>query len=178
MILSDFFNSIWLVGVLLVVSLLIFLFLYIAARIFYRPKGIGTRGRGLTLSGFQAGLPLGFVGMVAGFLTGSSREPAVSAIVPAILTFIGLVVVYMIGKSNLRSIIVGFAVFVFSVDLLVGSVLGSASRNRYDELLTSIEFQKRKADQEFAIRLYRRALGLPLDGGAKPSPPVLSPDNR
>jgi hypothetical protein len=49
----------------------------------------------------MVGLPLGFTGIVAGFLTGSSRSPAVSALVPAILTFIGLVVVYMLGKGRL-----------------------------------------------------------------------------
>ena len=95
--------------------------------------------------------------------------------IPAILTFIGLIVVYMIGKSNLRSGIAGFAVFVFSAELLVGSVLGSASRDRHDEVFASVEFQKRKADQEFAIRLYRSALDLPPEA-AKPSPPPLGPE--
>ena len=173
-LLSDLGDSFWLASFLFVVSFLLFLLVYGVARVFYRPKGVGPRGRRLTLAGFQAGLPLGFVGMVAGFLTGASREPAVGAIVPAILTFIGLVVVYMIGKSNFRSIIVGFAVFIFSVELLVGSGLGAASRDRHDEQLRSVEFQKRKAEQEFVIRLYRRGLGLPPEA-VKPSPPVTQP---
>ena len=173
--LSDLGNSFWLAGFLFLVSLLLFLLVYTSVRVLYNPEGLSARGRRLMLAGFQAGLPLGFVGMVAGFLTGASRAPAVSAVIPAILTFIGLIVVYMIGKSNLRSGIAGFAVFVFSAELLVGSVLGSASRDRHDEVFASVEFQKRKADQEFAIRLYRSALDLPPEA-AKPSPPPLGPE--
>ena len=37
------------------------------------------------VSGLFVGLPMGFTGMAAGFLTGLSRLPAVSALVPAIL---------------------------------------------------------------------------------------------
>ncbi len=115
--------------------------------------------------------------MVAGFLTGASRAPAVNAVVPAILTFVSLIVVYMIGKSSPRSTIAGFAVFVFSVDILVGSFLDTASRDRREELLASVEFQKWKAEQEFAIRLYRGALGLPPELPS-PSPPVLSRETQ
>jgi hypothetical protein len=105
--------------------------------VFYNSASVRWRARRLTLTGIQIGLPLGFTGVVARFLTGSSRAPAVSAIVPALLTFIGIMVVYMIGKGALRSIIVSFAVFVFSADLLIGSVLGSASGDRHDEILAS-----------------------------------------
>jgi hypothetical protein len=100
---------------------------------------------------------------------GSSRSSAVGAVVPAILTFIGLIVVYLMGKSRLRAVVAGFIVFVFSVDLLVGTVLGSASRDRHEELLASVEYQELKADQEIAIRQYRDGLGLPLD---EPKPPI------
>src|SRR5262249_35308729 len=61
----------------------------------------------------------------------------------------------MIGKGRLRSIIAGLTVFVFSADLLVGTVLGSASRDRHQEFLGSVEVQNLRAEDELAIRLYR-----------------------
>jgi hypothetical protein len=69
----------------------------------------------------------------------------------------------MLGKGRLRAIIASFAVFIFALNLLVGTVLGSASRDRREEIISSADVQKLRADQEFAIRLYRKGLGLPLD---------------
>jgi hypothetical protein len=66
-------------------------------------------------------------------------------------------------KGSLRSIVVGFAVFVFTFDLLIGTILGSVSRDRHDEYVESIDYQKDKADRELAIRVYRGALDLPLE---------------
>jgi hypothetical protein len=60
-------------------------------------------------------------------------------------------------------------VFVFAANLLVGTVLGSASRDRHEELLNSLDALKLKADREFAIRRYRQGLGLP------PTAPPQSP---
>jgi len=118
----------------------------------------------LLLVRFLSGLPLGFVGTVTGFLTGASRAPAVSALLPAVLTFTGMLVVYFVGKGSLpRALVAGFGVFLFSVNLLVGSVLGSASRDRHDDFLESIEWLKSKAEQEFVVRKYREGLGLPPD---------------
>jgi hypothetical protein len=121
------------------------------------------------LSGLLVGFPLGFTGVVSGFLTGSSRSPAISATVPAALTFLGLIVIYLIGKGRLHSIIAGFCVFAFSVNLMVGTVLGSASRDRHEDELTSVEVRESKADQEFKLRLYCKGLGLIADL-SKPCP--------
>jgi hypothetical protein len=167
---SDLRDSFWLAGFLFVVSFLIFLLIYGIAYAWHK----STREGAVILAGFLSGLPIGFTGMVAGFLTGSSRSPAVNALVPAILTFIGLIVVYMIGKGRLRNIIAGFTVFVFSADLLVGTDLGSASRERHEELLGSVKIQKLRAEGELAIRLYRKGLGLPLDV-PKPASPGAQP---
>jgi hypothetical protein len=167
---SDLGDSFWISACLFVLSLLVFLPCYGATGIFFRVTKFHQRGKAVLLAGLMSGLPLGFIGIVAGFLTGPSRAPAVGAVVPAILTFIGLMVVYLLGKGRLRSVITGFAVLVFTADFVVGTVLGTASRERHDERLASLEYLKFKADQEFALRQYRRALGLPLDAPqAKPS---------
>jgi hypothetical protein len=148
---------------LLGISIAIFFVFYIAMHLIYRPTGNKLQSRKLVFEGMRVALPLGFLGLVAGFLTGASRLPAVSAVVPAILTFLGVVIVYMIGKGSLRSVVTGFAVVVFAFELVLGVLIGASSRDQRDEALESVSYQKMKADQEFAIRLYRSALGLPLE---------------
>jgi len=99
--------------------------------------------------------------MAAGFLTGSSRVPAVAAVVPAILTFVGLTVVYLMGKGKLRALLAGMIVLLFSINLLLGTLLGTVSRDRQEQLETSVAVSEARAEKELAIRKYRSALGLP-----------------
>lgn len=165
MIAQDLDFAFWIFGFLFLLSVIIFSFFYsiLAIYLWFLRYISSSRRRRVVLSGLMAGLPLGFTGMVSGFLTGSSRSPAVSALVPAILTFIGLIVVYMLGKGHLRAAIAGFAVFIFSVNLLIGTVLGSASRDRHEEEVASARVRELKADQEFKVRLYCKGLGLISD---------------
>jgi hypothetical protein len=121
------------------------------------------RQRATIRAGVNAGFPLSFTGLVIGFLTGSSRSPAVSALVPAILTFIGLFLIYMIGKGRLRAFIAGFAVFAFTVNLVTGVVLGAASRDRHEEVLKSFEARRHEADVELSLRLHCVRIGLIKD---------------
>ena len=171
MTLEDIRNSFWLAGFLLILSTILFLLLYCIMLVSLQlsPYSSSSRQRGVILSGLLVGFPLGFTGVVSGFLTGSSRSPAISATVPAALTFLGLIVIYLIGKGRLHSIIAGFCVFAFSVNLMVGTVLGSASRDRHEDELTSVEVRESKADQEFKLRLYCKGLGLIADL-SKPCP--------
>jgi hypothetical protein len=160
---SDIINGFGLTGVLLLISFAMLATTYAVSSLVQK-FAFGVRhNTGVMRAGFLSALPVGFSGVVAGFLTGLSHSPAVGAVVPAALTFIGLVVVYMISKGRLRAVIAGFVVFVFSADLMVGTFLGSALRTRQDELSRSVDIQKRRAEQEFAIRQYRSALGLPPD---------------
>jgi hypothetical protein len=155
----DIINVFTFTCVLLLISLVIFLASYYANLIVFKVKmAHGTRQ---ILRGLWGGFPLGFTGLAAGFLTGSSRTPAVTALVPAILTFVGLSVVYLMGKGSLRAIVAGSIVLVFSTNLIVGTLLGSVSRERAEQLSGSAEVSKARAEREFAIRRYRSALGLP-----------------
>jgi hypothetical protein len=108
-------------------------------------------------------LPLALVGMVAGFLTGASRQPAVQALVPAVLTLVGIIFVYLIGRSRVQAPAAGFAVSVFALALLAGTAVGVTARVRDQELTTSIQVLKAKSDRELVVRLYREALGLPSE---------------
>jgi hypothetical protein len=140
---------------------LLFLTAYLGTWLYSKRKSI--LGIDQIRKGIWVGMPLGFTGMAAGFLTGSSRAPAVAALVPAILTFVGLSVVYLIGRGTFRGILAGIMVLMFSFNLLFGTFLGSASRDRADQLSSSLAALKRNAEKEFAIRRYRSSFGLPPD---------------
>lgn len=169
----DLGNSLWLSGFLILVAALIFALFYVSAYAWCRISIANSSLRRTILGGLFSGLPLGITGIVAGFLTGSSRSPAVSALVPAILTFTGLIVAYMIGKGRARGSIAGFAALVFSAEIMVGTVLGSASRDRHEAELNSVEVRELGADQEFATRMYCRGLGL-IPDISKPCPNTIS----
>jgi hypothetical protein len=170
MVFEDVENSIWLFICLFALSAMVFLVCcLIISGIFYL-GGFKSRSLGIMITRVLiVGLPLGFTGVVSGFLTGLSRSPAVSATVPAALTFLGLVVVYLVGKGPARAIVAGFAVFVFSANLIVGTVLGGASRDRYAEQASSVDIRQFKANEEFKVRLYCKGLGL-ISDLTKPCP--------
>jgi hypothetical protein len=79
------------------------------------------------------------------------------------------------GKGRARPVIVGFAVVLFSSNLLLGTLLGSAARTRYEEYLASAVVQNFKADQEFLVRLHCKGLGLISD---VPRPCALGSDQE
>lgn len=167
---SDLMSCGLVVGNLFLISIVICGLVLLGARLINHLTAKNTRVAMLLTAGFQAGLPLGFTGIAAGYLTGQSRVDEVQAIVPAMLTFVGLIVTYIISQNRLRSLLGGFVVMIFSLDLLIGVFLGSAWRGHVDSSYSSIEALEKKADQEFAIRQYRNALNLPVDEPAKAAP--------
>lgn len=148
-------------GALFLISSAIFLLTYVVIKVVSKWKSVW--GTEQLLRGVWGGLPLGFTGIAAGFLTGSSRAPAVTALVPAILTFVGLSVVYLLGHGNFRALLAGIIVLMFSFNLLLGTFLGGVSRERFDQLSLSLAALEISAEKEFALRRYRTGLGLPAD---------------
>jgi hypothetical protein len=167
----DIIDSLVLTGFLLVLSIVLFIFGYLFSLILAIISKTEPRRKTILYKALLAGIPFGFVGIVSGFMTGSSRSDSVSALTPAILTFVGLFAVYFIGKNWLKNIVASFSVFIFSANLLVGIFLGTSSRERYAESISSVQRQKQLAEEEFAIRRYRVNLGLP------PVPPKPARDN-
>jgi len=110
----DVRDSFVLAAALLGITLVIFGIGFVIVLLLRNPFSVATRDQAQILPGILSALPLGFAGSVAGFLTGSSRQAAVSALVPAILTFIGAIAVYLAGRSRLRSLI-GSSAYSFSL---------------------------------------------------------------
>jgi hypothetical protein len=106
-------------------------------------------------------VPFSITGIVSGFLTGISRAPAVTALIPAILTIFGGFIVYLIFKGMQTAIVSGISITVFSASLLLGTIFGSLERQQFDEYKNSLSEKLREVEHELAIKTYRRSFGLP-----------------
>jgi hypothetical protein len=114
--------------------------------------------------GIFTGVPFGIVGMISGYMTGSSRVGAISALVPAALTLVGGVGVYLFGKGGKSAILAAFAIIDFSVLMLVGSLIGGRERVQTEAAQASLENMEVQIEKEFALEQFRRGLGLPPSG--------------
>ena len=125
------------------------------------------------LDSFLVVFSMAFLGAVTGLVTGQSRDPAVSAVVPAILSLISALTIYIVaakgsGQQKLTSIVV----ITFLLDFLIGIHWGSHSRDEYEKYIASEEvliFQE-KIEQNLRLQRLlhekqlnetRAALGLP-----------------
>jgi hypothetical protein len=103
-----------------------------------------------------AGLPIALVGYSVGYLTGISRSPAIGSLLPAVLTLIGGVSVYVFGTDTTYKSLVGYCVCLLVVSLFYGTESGSYERevHREDRLIATFEL-------EWRLRNYRINRGLP-----------------
>src|SRR4051794_22500640 len=62
----------------------------------------------IALVGF--GLPVSIVSVVAGYATGHSRAPAVGSVLPAVLSLVGGLTIYVFGTEAKNKWIVGYCV--------------------------------------------------------------------
>jgi len=159
---GDLLLSLWLTGALFLISLVVFGVCFAAFRFIANTTlAQNERARALAQRGAGAGLPLAATGIIAGFLTGASREAAVDALVPAVLTLAGGVVVYLIGRGRIRGPVVGFVLMMFSLNVMLGVGLGSKAREKHEELSESLVALKAEANRELGIQQYRKSLNLP-----------------
>lgn len=105
--------------------------------------------------------PFSTIGIISGFLTGLSRNAAVTALIPAVLTFVGAVVAFQVVKSKSATVTASLATIFFSFFLLFGSLLGAAEREVYEARKGSLDQQLREVEIEFEVERYRKGLGLP-----------------
>src|SRR5262249_17785226 len=101
-------------------------------------------------------VPVSLVAFSAGFLTGISRAPAVGTVLPAILTLVAGLGVYVFGTDNRYKVVVGYCVSILIVMLFVGMQTGAFQREGQHEA-----YLKYLSQQEFRIRSYRLLLDLP-----------------
>jgi len=103
------------------------------------------------------------LGTIIGYITGQSREPAVTAVLPSVLTFIGGISLYILGQENNKSkLLTSICIIVFSISLFVGIQWGVNIReNYYKEKKESqvdyntTKFKLKKLKQEHLINIER-----------------------
>jgi hypothetical protein len=124
-----------------------------------------------TLDTYGAILALSFVGIVAGYMTGLSRTPAIGAILPAILSVIGGMVLFIVTRqaaAGLRALTAAGTIALM-VNLLIGSLWGSLSREDPNSLALSAANQElirqsiclKRLAFEMEVRQTRIKEGLP-----------------
>jgi len=106
-------------------------------------------------------LAFSMVGMVTGYLAGFSRAPALGTVLPAVLSLIGGLVVYLIGKNAESRFIVSISMFVFSLTLLMGAEWGAVMRATAEEIEKSEMHLKHQAFIEAEVNKFRKKLDLP-----------------
>jgi hypothetical protein len=125
-----------------------------------RPPGTRISVYWLMRLGMFAGIPFGIIGMTSGYMTGISRVGAVSAMVPAGLTLVGGVGVYLFGKGGKAAVLAAFAVINFAIMTLTGALIGGYERLESEQVQHSFESAKEEVNKEFLLRQYRHSLGL------------------
>jgi hypothetical protein len=126
---------------------------------------------------FLAILAFAMLGLVTGTLAGFSREPVVGAVLPAVLSLVGGLAIYLIGAQRADRSLVGLSVIALAFDLFVGATWGAVLRNSDEEYRQGAAYLERRALIDIEVRNFREALGLPLDADA-PRPPLVSEPER
>jgi len=130
---------------------------------------------------------LALLGALTGQITGNSREPAVSAVLPAVLGLVGGVTLYILGvKVAAYQGFVSAALAAFSLCLLVGISWGTQIRLKSDEFNKDYEsraywdgveyrLQLKKLEYEKALQDTRAMMGLPAAVDSKERIPAAAP---
>lgn len=101
------------------------------------------------------------LGIVTGYMTGLSRSPAVSAVLPSVLSLLSGGILFMLGKDNAKRAQVSLAVLLFSLALVTGATWGAVNRKVAEEYGNTLDAQRDFIDEEKAILDYRSRRGLP-----------------
>ena len=128
----------------------------------HRPQ-IGRRNFYVVLLAFA------LLGIVTGLLAGFSRTSAMGAVLPAVLSLVGGLGIYLIGAGKADQGLVATCVIALALDLLIGSLWGAVLRDDFERDLKSASTRKREALIEVEVRDFRKDLGLPEIAPALPT---------
>jgi hypothetical protein len=97
-----------------------------------------------TFDMYVAILALAFIGIIAGYMTGLSRTPVVGAILPAILSVIGGLVLFIVTRDAAPGFraLTSAGTIALMLNLLIGSLWGSLSREDPNSLALSAANQE------------------------------------
>jgi hypothetical protein len=112
---------------------------------------------------FVISVGFSFLGLVIGILTGLSSSAVVGAIVPAFLTFIGVIATYIFisntGSISTNKPIAVLCVVFLSFYLMVGAIAGIKERKQNEIVMKKLDFEKevslKQVDLEIKKELIR-----------------------
>lgn len=151
-----------LVAVVSAVGLAFALGLCLSPIFLFRRRYSKTRLLYEVLRGFVLAIAIGILAWVVGYLSGASREPVVSALVPAILGAVGALGGFVSLKYD-KTIVTGMTIISFAIMLFIGASMGGRIREEHelaDRSLPPLNLLKRAARDEWEIKIYRQDLGL------------------
>ena len=127
------------------------------------PDPSGAAGRTGDL--FLVILAFCILGLVAGVLSGFSRESILGAVLPPVLSLIGGLAIYLLDRGRAVRVLISVSVIGLAVNLMVGALWGAvlrdASINSFAALETRRIVEQRKASIEGELLIFRMSLGLP-----------------
>lgn len=100
---------------------------------------------------------LSLLGITAGWLTGNSRDPAVGAVVPAMLTFVGGLSTYIAiqkserQKSTYMPTVVASCTLALAGMFFLGTLWGATNRSVFDD--PEVKFQQMLDEEQNRFRL-------------------------
>jgi len=106
-------------------------------------------------------LSFSMLGLVAGLLAGFSRQPAVGALLPSVLSLVGGLAIYLVGKDSQGRVPVSLCILALAFNLLVGATWGAVLREVAEEYKNSARYLQKQAWNEVQVAEFRRSLGLP-----------------
>lgn len=139
-------TSLWPLFFTAIVSALVLAFLY--------------QGRALFRTRLIVAFSFTLLGMVAGYMTGLSRQPAVTAVIPAALSIIAGLSVYIVGAKRADQVLIALCVIGLCTNLLLGIVWGARARVATEDHYASTPRKVWEADVEAYVIQHRRELGL------------------
>jgi len=112
-------------------------------------------------------LAFSMLGMTTGYLTGFSRESAVGAVLPAVLSLMGGLLVFLVGQNKESRGVVSMSMFIFAVTLLIGTGWGAIMRDTYEKFQKSELYLQQEAFIESEVNKFRKSRDLPPLGQEK-----------
>lgn len=106
-------------------------------------------------------LAFAILGVGTGYLAGLSREPVAGQVLPAALSLIAGLTVFLVSKDRAARALVSLSVVAFAVSVLIGSIWGSRMRFEAEQYLLSERYLAYRASVEAKVQEARRKLGLP-----------------
>lgn len=118
------------------------------------------------------GFPFSVLGVTVGVVTSLSREPAAAAVLPAILSLVGGVCVFLVSKGGRSAVISAVSIVMLCVSFSAGIGYGSRARVENEQIVLSLTTQMALSNRELNIKRYRKSIGL---DDVPPAPVPLPP---